>query len=145
MAEIFIGTFNGSNTWYGLTNKSSTFDGVALVDKENLFINIDEDDSAYLLEWIFDKYYDKKINMYDSLEHWGENYFEILIARKVLEEIDEICKNLKSQDQNSRIEINGCRNYFCYEAVDFYEKFILLVTNILDENPDYKYFVVSGP
>ena len=51
MIDILFGTYGGSNTWYGLCN---TLDFWEELDRKNLFITMDEDDSAYLLEWVFE-------------------------------------------------------------------------------------------
>lgn len=142
MIDILFGTYCGSNTWYGLCNTLDFWEEE--LDRKNLFITMDEDDSAYLLEWIFDKYYDKTNNEYDRFEHWGENYFEVSILGQVLEYIEEFCQQVKLKCQSMTIEVSGCR-FLRDEVISFYERFVSIINFWLESYPEYKYLVICGP
>lgn len=142
MIDVLFGTYGGSNTWYGLCNTLDFWEEE--LDRKNIFITMDEDDSAYLLEWIFDKYYDTKINEDGRLEHWGENYFEVSMLGQVLDDIKEFCKQVKLQNQGMTIVVSGCR-FLCDEVISFYERFVSIVNFWLESYPEYKYLVICGP
>ena len=145
MIDILFGTYGGSNTWYGLCNTLDFWEEE--LDRKNLFITMDEDDSAYLLEWVFEKYYDKTINeanMFEHFEHWGENYFEVSMLGQVLKDIDGFCEQVKLHNQGMTIEVSGCR-FLRDEVISFYERFVSIVNFLLESYPEYKYLVISGP
>ena len=145
MIDILFGIYCGSNTWYGLCN---TLDfGEEDLDIKNIFITMDEDDSAYLLEWIFDKYYDKTINesnMFEHFEHWGENYFEVSMLGQVIEDIQVFCEQIKLRNQGKTIIISQ-RRYLRDEVISFYERFVSIINFWLESYPEYKYLVICGP
>lgn len=145
MIDILIGTYDASYMSYGLCNTLDFLEEE--IDRENLFITMDEDDSAYLLEWIFEKYYDKTINesnLFDYFDHWGENYYEVSMIGKILEEVEEFCESVKLQKQSMTIVVNGCR-FLRDEVISFYERFVSIVNYLLESYPQYKYLVICGP
>lgn len=172
---IYTRKFDGDDgfMWYAISESN--------VGDVNLkkHIAIDEDDSAYLLEDLFDHYFDEKYNHdsdipTDEFNHWRNNFYLLCIVDKILNELEEVIKLLNVDPYNRRIgeivdlnkAIKAYRNIslrVCYDEalpieekltymmpkravlIDFYSKFVVCVRKMVYENPQAKFFVVSGP
>lgn len=137
-------------------------------------LTLDEDDSAILVEEFFDAFYDEAINRACGFEHWGNNFYTPEAIAEILDEMKEFVEILKKNTFDERIstrilidhvgyifrdnegfdvfpygknQVEKLKYLDKYKAVviDFYERFISCMESIIRKNPDYKYFVVSGP
>lgn len=148
--EIVERLCGGGTTVYGITKFNDGYSSVwdDIKDNNRSCLSIDEDDSYEYLEWIFKKYYDKNINNNDGFDHWGDNIFTVEDTKKIIAEIKEIRERVRTQHSDAKIDFTrcGCTTiYYRDQVLEFYDKFIEIVTRMLDENTECKYFAVLGP
>lgn len=89
--------------WYGISDVN--------IGEVNFkaHISIDEDDSAFLLEEIFVRYFDAKYNQdtympADEFEHWGTNFYPLSVVEQILQELEEFVMLLEGELNNPRIQ-----------------------------------------
>lgn len=91
-----------SYMWYGIS------DGNSGEVNFKVHISIDEDDSAFLLEDFFARYFDAKYNQdiympTDEFEHWGDNFYPLSVVKQILQELEELVILLEGNPHSSRI------------------------------------------
>lgn len=172
---IYTKEFNGDDSlvWYAIADSN-----VGVVNLKCHFA-IDEDDSACLLEDIFERYFDDRWNRdsdmpTDTFNHWGNNFYPLDIVEKILAELEECMMLLENNPYNPKLQeiidlnhaIKAYRNIslrICLDEkipleekmeymipkkdvlIDFYSRFINYTKKMICENPQAKFFVVSGP
>ena len=124
--------------WYGISDVN--------IGEVNIkaHISIDEDDSAFLLEEIFVRYFDAKYNQdtympADEFEHWGTNFYLLSVVEQILQELEEFVLLLEVNPHSSRINeiidlncaIKAYRNIslrICFDdTIPFEEKLIYML------------------
>lgn len=169
--EIIIGHDPGSSFWFCLAkchNKSYIqWEDVELSQNE---LSIEEGDVEDLLYYFLKKYYDKEL-VYNCrqaedgtfpherrcrpavfewyLEH---NFYTKTTVRTMLDDISNVSNALTRFDE-ARIPdelLNSKCAYFAdaesaETAAAFYRRFVRLMTNMLDENPEWPLLSVMGP
>lgn len=100
---IYTGEYDDhSYMWYGIS------DGNSGEVNFKVHISIDEDDSDFLLEDIFARYFDAKYNQdtympADEFEHWGDNFYPLSVVEQILQELEELVMLLEGNPHSSRI------------------------------------------
>lgn len=101
---IYTGEYDDhSYMWYGIS------DGNSGEVNFKVHISIDEDDSDFLLEDIFARYFDAKYNQdtympADEFEHWGDNFYPLSVVKQILQELEELVMLLEGELNNPRIQ-----------------------------------------
>lgn len=112
--EIWIGKgcVSGATTNYGMIYHNDwQYCWNEMGTSNNATITLDEDDSALLLEYYFDKHYEYGLNKdngeimgRNSFDHYGWNYYSIDTVREILKDIEYTISMLKEDPYNPQLK-----------------------------------------